>query len=91
MVLPALGVIFPSSPAVSSLGSVGATSCEATQAARTAATHEPESRAYYQRKLADRSNPHAKTLALIALARHRTRRLYKLLRRASLEPTELVA
>jgi len=62
-----------------------------TQAARTAATHEPESRTYYQRKLAGRSDPHAKTLALIALARHRTRRLYKLLRRASLETAELVA
>jgi len=62
-----------------------------TQAARTAATHEPESRTYYQRKLAGRSDPHAKTLALIALARHRTRRLYKLLRRVSIQPEELVA
>jgi transposase len=62
-----------------------------TQAARTAATHEPESRTYYQKKLAGRSDPHAKTLALIALARHRTRRLYKLLRRVSTQPEELVA
>ncbi len=36
-------------------------------------------------------DPHAKTLALIALARHRTRRLYKLLRRVSTQPAELVA
>ena len=40
---------------------------------------------------AGRSDPHAKILALIAPARHRTRRLYKLLRRVPTQPEELVA
>jgi len=62
-----------------------------TQAALTAATHHPESRLYYQKKLAGRSDPRTKTLALIALARHCARRLYKLLRRASLPSAEVAA
>jgi transposase len=36
-------------------------------------------------------DPRTKTLALIALARHRTRRLYKVLRRASLPSAEVAA
>ncbi len=62
-----------------------------TQAALTAATHHAESRLYYQKKLAGRSDPRTKTLALIALARHRARRLYKVLRRASLPSAEVAA
>jgi transposase len=65
--------------------------CSVTQAAHPAATHRQESRTYYQRELAGRSDLHARTLALIALALRRTRRLHKLLRRASPGHTELVA
>ena len=45
------------------------------QAAHSAPHHDPESKAYYQKKLAGRADPKAKTVALLALARHRVRRL----------------
>lgn len=58
------------------------------QSAYSAAHHHPESQAYYQKKLAGRTDPRAKTTALIALARHRVRRLYRLLRTVSETPLE---
>jgi transposase len=45
-------------------------------------------RDYYQRKLAGRSDARSKTTAMLALARHRTRRLYKLLRQAGVASSE---
>lgn len=49
------------------------------QAAMSALRSDPCSQAYYQKKLAGREDPRSKTMALLALARHRTRRLYKVL------------
>jgi transposase len=59
------------------------------QTSYTAAHYHPESKAYYQSKLAGRSDPRAKTSALIALARHRARRLYKILQSASQSQDQL--
>lgn len=52
------------------------------QSAVSAVRHDPRSQAYYHKKLAGRTDPRSKTRALLALARHRTRRLYKVLRQA---------
>jgi transposase len=52
------------------------------QATVAAVRHDPLSQIYYRKKLATRTGPRAKTCALLALARHRTRRLYKLLSKA---------
>jgi len=49
------------------------------QSTVAAVRRDPRSQAYYQKKLAGRTDPRAKTCALLALARHRTRRLYTLL------------
>jgi len=57
------------------------------QATVAAVRRDPLSRAYYDRKRAGRHDPRANTTALLALARHRTRRLYKVLRQA-LPPSE---
>jgi len=58
------------------------------QATVAAVRRDERSRAYYDRKRAGRTDPRANTCALLALARHRTRRLYKVLRQAALPPTE---
>jgi len=50
------------------------------QATISAVLADERSQAYYRKKLADRKDPRSKTMALLALARHRTRRLYKVLR-----------
>jgi hypothetical protein len=60
------------------------------RAALTAATHHAESRPY-QTQLGVRSDSRTKALALIALARHRARGLYKVLRCASLPSAEVTA
>jgi transposase len=54
------------------------------QATVAVITKDERSREYYHRKLAGRSDPGSRTTALLALARHRTRRLYRVLRQASL-------
>jgi transposase len=56
------------------------------QATVAAVRWDARSRAYYDRKRAGRHDPRANTTALLALARHRTRRLYKVLRQASPAP-----
>ncbi len=62
------------------------------QATVSAVRRDPLSQAYYHKKLAGRTDPRARTTALLALARHRTRRLYKLLSQASSgESTQPVA
>jgi transposase len=58
------------------------------QATVAAVRRDERSRAYYDRKRAGRADPRANTRALLALARHRTRRLYKVLRQAAPPPTE---
>jgi transposase len=58
------------------------------QATVAAVRRDPLSRAYYDRKRAGRRDPRANTTALLALARHRTRRLYKVLRQAALAPAD---
>jgi len=57
------------------------------QATVAAVRRDPRSQAYYHKKLAGRTDPRAKTTALLALARHRCRRLYKLLSQASPTPS----
>jgi transposase len=61
------------------------------QSSYSAAHHHPESKVYYQKKLAGRTDPRAKTNALIALARHRVRRLYRLLLATTEEQMTAVA
>lgn len=61
------------------------------QATVAAVRRDPRSQDYYHRKLAGRTDPRARTTALLALARHRTRRLYQLLRQASSPPPGLAA
>ena len=62
------------------------------QATVAAAHSDPRSIAYYQMKLAGRSDPRSKVTALLALARHRTRRPHKLLRQCSTQqPTTSAA
>ena len=56
------------------------------QATVAAVRRDERSRAYYDRKRAGRHDPRANTCALLALARHRTRRLYKVLRQAAEPP-----
>jgi transposase len=58
------------------------------QATVATVRRDPVSRAYYDRKRAGRADPRANTRALLALARHRTRRLYKLLRQAASPASE---
>lgn len=58
------------------------------QATVSAVSRDPISQAYYHNKLAGRTDPKARTTALLALSRHRTRRLYKVMRAvALLSPT----
>jgi len=52
------------------------------QATVAAVRRDPRSQAYYHKKLAGRTDPRTKTTALLALARHRCRRLYQLLSQA---------
>lgn len=61
------------------------------QATVSAVRRDPLSQAYYRKKLAGRIDPRARTTALLALARHRTRRLYKLLSQAGAQAGDLAA
>ena len=65
--------------------------CRQSKARKVLQRSDHYTRLYYQKKLAGRSDPRTKTLALIALARHRARRLYKVLRRALLPSAEVAA
>ena len=56
------------------------------QATVSAIRRDPRSQEYYQTKLEGRTDPLSKTRAQLALARHRTRRLYKILRECASEP-----